>query len=482
VIQEGWPRVVAWFRERKLKARKAHESETQAAAVLSAESMGAEAAADELAARRKDEAEARAELRDVELDHAGAVEAAKRIPGAARQIDTGRHDREYAERELAGVVDAPRCGPEDLTLAQDTAREAERVLVDAKATVGERALLVKKVADDRERLARFRSSPAAQLARALDEVPDESHEGIPEVRRLVGVLIERTVADISASETQLAAHEKLFEALPEVSEEQIQELQHNLDLARGLLKVVEGSMAEAARVASKRRECEAAISRASKLETEGQEALAGAQKALAEYGGSPEEIAAEVKVYRENATKAAAALVLAQESMGKIEAYRCALERAERAAEVGALAAKVETAAQVLRDSSAGDAALALVDDLREILSACKCNELPYVNLDRTKGRASFDMGWVRGGASVSLEAISGGEAALLMLALSLAYLRQVEGRRVLLLELDALDPYRLKDAMHGLATYAGELDCLLAATHLAIPDVQQWTVRRCGT
>lgn len=478
VAGEGWEPVTFAAKERKLSAARGKKEAKAAANRLSDAARGAPAAASELRARQADASKAQAALRDAELRYAGASEAARRIPAATRQANTGREDREHAERALAAVQleEVPPSTQGEMDMALANVKEADQALSAILMSGARRVALEERITQARAALELEATTSEIELLEAVEQIPDDAHPLMPRVRLLAESVCDTQRTKVEARKEALARLEADLAAAPPVTDEAVKAAHVHLDTEQAVLAAMKKHAADCAAAVARQAECQREIDRASKYEAAGVKALAEAQAAMARYGGSVEALADEVARAQDTAVTAGEALAEAQKAAGAIAAYETELARAISETARWRVAGAVEECAKALRDTAAGGVAKALEDELRGVLKSFGHAEVPWV--DNTKG---LSLGWVNlDGVSVALESLSGGQAALLVLALSLCHLRRQDGRRVLLLEADALDFSNLGHVCGGLRKYADQLDCVMVATNKNLRECEGWKVVRC--
>jgi hypothetical protein len=475
----GFPRLAEMFRERKLAANRDQKKWAAAQEKLEQEAQGAKAAAAQLSVARHEEAEQVGAVRKLELRLAGALEAERAMARASKSQLTAKDDYEYAVRQLEAAVPAVPVSEKALVEV-----EAERSIADMALEV---AIAARKKADhvaheitaNELRLATLRESDAAQMAEIGNRIPDVIHPLIPQFKALAYGLARTVTDEIGLLELDLTELRHAAEA-PVPSLEDVEQLKGWAQAAAESAKAIYRRVADAQKSEGWKAQCQAAIDAARTAGDRAQKDLLDSAKALERFGAPPAALRGEVAEEKQTLAHLQAALIEAQKAAGVIDAYRRASEQAAEQHVLFLAAQAVEKAALRLRDEAAGSKAKLLEGELREVLMALGRTEPPWVELEAQRGRPAFSLGWISGETMVPIEALSSGEATVLMLSLSIAHLRHVPGRRVLLLEADPLDAKRLAAVLRGLVAYAGELDLCLIATHRRIPDVQGWKVVRC--
>lgn len=186
--------------------------------------------------------------------------------------------------------------------------------------------------------------------------------------------------------------------------------------------------------------------------------------------------------------EAKATLTRALEAAGAVKAFEEATARAKREIVAEMAWTRAERSTQRAREVYVGQATKPLVEDLQELLDRCGCHEnRVYLDLENDRGKPIFDLGWYRQGdlrdqllcpeKKTSISALSGGEAVLFCAALSVAIARRSKGRRILLIEADPLDETNLALLLDGLSGVTGELDACLVATSTPVSSREGWAV-----
>lgn len=171
-------------------------------------------------------------------------------------------------------------------------------------------------------------------------------------------------------------------------------------------------------------------------------------------------------------------LATAQKSAGALTAYCAATERAESQKITESAWKAFEAALKRARERLVGSAAAPLMRTLGAVLSGAGRQETAYLELENARGKPIFELGWVRGGERIALEALSDGEAAIFAAALGIAIALSADGIRLLMLEADSLDRHNMKALIGAIIAWAPKLDALIVATCREIPEqaASEWT------
>lgn len=492
-------------REKNAARRLAKESE-EAANELERGLQGAAAAASTVESIRADLLHAKAK-RDEAADLRCAL--ADTVPAIA-----GASDRlAEAERRLAArKVDLESCDPigeppemrsPDAALAG--IRELETKLRDRQAAlsaVADRvhaarvAKTVAKAANDRfeaasRELRHWKSGNMSRLARAIDAV-DDAHGPSPQCKELSeafaviaashvahGNRLSEQVDKLGSELVELAANASSLDAESAGSQAEAdrlvvecKQIGDAIHLAREELSraAAEDERARAAheRKVAARANAEAECARAEADVDARQRDLAAAnaqrKKLEAKPAGDIEALAAQVETLERE-------LVQAAEAAGAVEAYNQAMRTAERSRVAVRAWTAAERAAKRYREQFVARLGRDFVNDVAEFLADADVEARPYLELENARGTPTFDVGWIAGGERRSISSLSGGEAVLIGAALTIAICRRVAGRRVVLVEADALDEPNLGRLLRGLSRNLDGLDACVVATHTAAAE-----------
>ncbi|HLU47746.1 MAG TPA: hypothetical protein VK116_06670, partial [Planctomycetota bacterium] len=316
-----------------------------------------------------------------------------------------------------------------------------------------------------------------KLKAIVDQIPDEAHEYMGEVRALTREIsaafdsrlvvlrggLEEAITRYSAASEALgnARTEDAILAAIEQCDEEIGVLQANLRSLEAPASGYREALSEWEGKQAKREAAERELAQAT-------DAVDNARKALEDLDAAPDQdaIATAKQAVDELAQEAKAAearLETARKAQGAVDAYRQAVETA-RAAEVEEQAWKhVGQIIERSRESSLEEGVRPVIDDVRAFLRDAEIEAEPYVRLENARGKPTCELGWIRDEKRVDVSAMSGGETVLYVTALAYAFAKRAPGRKVLVVECDALDEWRIHGLVLALGKRHRELDaCVL--------------------
>src|SRR5690606_2341016 len=441
---------------------------------LEAQAQGAEAAAAEIASLEAALDEAREAVATARTLYDRLVGAIQAIEAAEARHSTALARRLKAQEALDQVED-PGPRPEPPGVDSDAIKflrdeiERYRAWKDQLRDEAEvREKLERELATCeaeaealKEQIAEVGALPAALLKNLIDEIPDEAHELMPQVRALtrtlssscesrrvsLGESYDKSVARYMAAAEALehARTEDAILADLESCDEEIGVLQANLRSLEAPASGYREALAEWEEKQARREAAERELAQAT-------DAVDNARKALEDLDAAPDQdaIATAKQAVDELAQEAKAAearLETARKAQGAVDAYRQAVETA-RAAEVEEQAWKhVGQIIERSRESSLEEGVRPVIDDVRAFLRDAEIEAEPYVRLENARGKPTCELGWIRDEKRVDVSAMSGGETVLYVTALAYAFAKRAPGRKVLVVECDALDEWRI----HGL-------------------------------
>lgn len=355
-----------------------------------------------------------------------------------------------------------------------------------------------QLADVEARLKALEAEPIGELVARMQEVKEQMRPASGAGIELMG-LLEEAVAKVAASwnqsrrecEAAIAKHREDLPAgmsvplsiSPKIGE-RLAELKADEEETRvALLRVAEGEKA-AYRVyvealGSREEELERRKAQTDEAEALRRELQAAKKDQKARLKALQNSTAPEVASAEKALEKAQEALSRAQEAAGEVQAYERAIANAQEEKDSEALWKAVEGACKGARETYVAQVVGPLVDDLHAVLRACGRSERVYLRLENDHGSPIFDLGWSDGTSRTSIVALSAGEAAIFSTALVVTLSRWAKGRRVLLAEVDPLDPENLWRYLEAVRGLEDAWDACLVATKEPSVNDQGWNVVR---
>jgi hypothetical protein len=453
---------------------------------LSAGLEGAEAAVAELGDARTAAKAAAAAAREIEGRYTQAVTAKLQAERAEKGLQAAQDDLSYATARMAEVPEVVAPGAYLEALERRAAAEERRQEIrDAGRRL---AAVVAEVTRLTEELKVRREGAATVLKSLVQEIPDDVHPSMPKVRWMVYELAKEEDEAILDCEGRLRDKQSevaaiVYDPTAEIAAEADEEAAgHECTALREAKEDFDAA-------ATKRTQVQNAIDAA-------QRGCDGWTRQMAEAVGQfvllvaptvelPDmeelDLAAAIRDFKAMVERAQGmerealdAIRKVERSAGAMDAYKATAARVRTATVDHRVYTLIETAAIEARDREGGSTLEELRDELAGMLAAFGRPEVPFVELENAKGRPAFEIGWIRDGERVRLEALSSGEAGCFMTALSLTMLMRSKTatRRILLLELDALDPASALALLEGLSASGmlGNLDLTLAASYHQFP------------
>lgn len=497
-------------KDSKLLERKAALDAKAAIRDLEAELKGARAAAQDVETRRADVARLQEALSRARERRARVEEATRRVLEAAQTRAAFEQDfaRDRGVLEKIEPAGDPPVPPErdprretklrEIAEASAAAAAARDALRAFDAEVNDHHHAVKRFAELADEVRRLERSTMGRVLGVLEEIPDSADPGIPELRAAVHELAASYRSDLERAQARFKAekarHDEIRSRYPDW-EARLSELSEasraarsKEDAASKALKAIEAEQAtvtgdyQAQRKTWEMRDrayrqtkeavqrWETSIERAKAQEADARERLETIEPA------PTGEVEAATSALQEGKD----ALERAEKAAGAVRGYEAAVERAERA-KVGEEAWKIcEEALKVIGEPLVGRAAAPLLDRANEVLERAGRPERLYLELENDRGKPIFEIGFLRNGVRISLEALSAGATVLLSAALSVAITLLSPGRRFLLIEADPLDERNLRTLLEALGPWAEQLDALIVATARELPrdfHVEPWHV-----
>lgn len=459
-----WSELVRWCGEEKSASRRAKDEAVAASAELELAARDAEpraqlghqsaidvAAAEERMARARERQGATKALREAR----GRLEAElRRLPPApATSREFAPEDGERLSRDLEAMRDAQirrRNAEASLRLARGAIEEFERYVREA-----------------RERLGRLDDTSAGRAVCLMAQIPDTAHPQIPELRAAIEEIAAGWRSEIAECQNVLQLRTASLEKKQAEAAKIRDELQALPIFPPEEIPRAEEALAEFGRwrVHETRR----------KLQAQHADLTAH----IAEIGEDPGREYAEAEQALYEAQRAQKA---AQEAAGRLQALAEARDRA-KAQEVRHEAYKrLERALKAAREVYVQQTVSPVLDDLNAVLEEAGRTERAYLDLENARGTPIFDIGWTRGGTRIPIQALSGGEAVIFAVALSLTLARGAPGRKVLLVEGDPMDNMNLAALVAALERLdVSWLDACLVATARPLPESfsRGWTTVR---
>lgn len=469
-------------KEARLECNRTKIEAERALKELSAGLEGAEAAVAELGDARTAAKAAAGAAREIEQRFTGAVTAKLQAERAEKGLQAAQDDLSYAKARMAEVPEVVAPGAYREALARHEASKAKLAEIHAAgAALHAGAKLVEIITGELE----CRKEGTATILKALvQEIPDDIHPSMPKVRWMVYELAKDEAEAILDCEGRLADKKAelaaiVYDPTSEIAAEAdecaaalecsvLRQAQEDFDAAATKRQQIQNAIDAAQRGCDswlrQRDEAFAEFERLASPTVKVPELVEDALgiairdfKAMVERAQGLERVALEASRKAERAA-------------GALDAYRSTADRVRTATVDFRVYSLIEAAAIEARDREGGSTLEELRDELAGMLAAFGRPETPFVELEGARGKPAFECGWISNGEKVRLEALSSGEAACFMTALSLTMLMRSKTatRRILLLELDALDPASALALLEGLGSSGvlGELDLVLAATY----------------
>lgn len=473
-------------KEARLECNRTKIEAERALKELSAGLEGAEAAVAELGDARTAASAAAAAAREIEGRYASAATAKVYVERAEKGLQAAQEDLSYAKARMAEVPEVMAPGAYSEALARHEAAKAKLAEIHA---AGEKLQgLVKDVAVLSEDLRVKRDGPAGRLWALVRHIPDDVHSFMPQVRGLIADLFQVELDTIKAVETELTSKQAEIDAI--VYDPTLEILAEADEVAAGTeCAALRKAQEDYEATTTKRAQVQAAIDTAQRginawtrqmAEAVGKFVLLVAPTVELpdteelDLAAAIRDFKAAVERAQELEKDALEAVRKAERAAGALDAYKSTADRVRTATVDFLVYTLIEAAAIEARDREGGSTLEELRDELCGMMAMFGRCEVPFVELENARGRPAFEIGWIRDGERVRLEALSSGEACLFMTALSIVMLRRSKTatRRVLLLELDPLDTEAAQSLLEGLGSSGVlcDLDLAVATSYHSFP------------
>lgn len=337
--------------------------------------------------------------------------------------------------------------------------------------------------------------PAEMLADVIREGAGDPEKKVAEIQERIAYFTDQ----IERSQTMGAeAMQKIDHAEDELADYKSLEATANAKAseARSSAANAVALMRKARAISDEYSGCPFSIERAQKLVDEAVAAQTAAkQMADGVPGASSSEVElGELEHTRNQTTFSLAAARDAIASKERVEALGIELASCISSAQSDAvcydLADASEKAVKSLRELLLMDQVRPLIQAIDTFLVGTGRDGRSYCRLENDKGKPIFDLGWIvtdESGAerSISMDAMSGGEAGLFYTGLAYALLIMSENPlKVLTIEGDSLDSTNMIRLINGLQSVANDIDCVLLSTchyHNLALDEGMWSIHSCG-